>query len=325
MNKLDSGQHSTNRHSHLLGKKSWNVYNKANIEKVRRDEAIAQAAEEAEEERMQALDAERRMQILRGEDPTPIPTIDITAGGTRRHRSDRLEHGYGEKKIRKKNYENDTDFEIRAARQRADDAAAVAAKNFSLGNPLITNENSQRDKFKKNPEAEKEAFQKKREHEDQYTMRFSNAAGYKKSSGESPWYSSTKLEIREADMKRSKDVWGNEDPKRSDRENERILKNDPLLIMKAGAKRVREVEKKRKRHVEEIKDMDKYLKKERKSSRRTSVPRKDYDDDDDINTISLDDTRDGLNVRKKASSPKSHRHRHRDTGSYHRHRHTKKD
>ncbi|TQS36571.1 hypothetical protein Golomagni_02973 [Golovinomyces magnicellulatus] len=307
---------------HLLGKKSWNVYNKANIEKVRRDEAIAQAAEEAEEERMQALDAERRMQILRGEDPTPIPNIEISAGGVRRHRSNRSEHGYGEKKIRKKNYENDTDFEIRAARQRADDTAAVAAKNFSLGIPMISNDSSQRDKLKKNPEAEKEASQKKREYEDQYTMRFSNAAGYKKSSGESPWYSRTKLGISEADMTDSKDVWGNKDPKRSDRESERILKNDPLLIMKAGAKKVREVEKKRKRCAEEIKNTDKYLKKERKISQRTSWPTKDYNDD--INVVSLDDTRDEHKVRKKASSPRGYRNRHRDTDSYHRHRHTNK-
>lgn len=51
---------------HLLGKKSWNVYNTDNIERVRRDEAAARAREEADEQRMQEEDAERRLKILRG-------------------------------------------------------------------------------------------------------------------------------------------------------------------------------------------------------------------------------------------------------------------
>ncbi|KAL7272444.1 hypothetical protein RUND412_004746 [Rhizina undulata] len=50
---------------HLLHHKSYHVYSAANIERVRRDEAAAKAKEEAEEQRMQEVDAERRMQILR--------------------------------------------------------------------------------------------------------------------------------------------------------------------------------------------------------------------------------------------------------------------
>ncbi|KAJ2986204.1 hypothetical protein NUW58_g5139 [Xylaria curta] len=60
--------------SHLLGKKSWNVYNPANIARVKRDEAEAQVRAEAEEKRQQDAEAKRRLAILRGEDPpTPPP------------------------------------------------------------------------------------------------------------------------------------------------------------------------------------------------------------------------------------------------------------
>ncbi|KAF8423235.1 hypothetical protein EV426DRAFT_137163 [Tirmania nivea] len=50
---------------HLLPKKSWNVYNADNIERVRRDEEIARKKEEEEEMKMQQEDAERKMMELR--------------------------------------------------------------------------------------------------------------------------------------------------------------------------------------------------------------------------------------------------------------------
>ncbi|KAG9717065.1 hypothetical protein KCU60_g9544, partial [Aureobasidium melanogenum] len=53
---------------HLLGKKSWNVYNKDNIDRVRRDEAAAQAREQEAERRMDQEDAARRIAILRNEE-----------------------------------------------------------------------------------------------------------------------------------------------------------------------------------------------------------------------------------------------------------------
>lgn len=58
---------AVNRSRHLLGKKSWNVYNQDNIERVRRDEARAKAAEEEAEHRKKDNDAAERLRILRGE------------------------------------------------------------------------------------------------------------------------------------------------------------------------------------------------------------------------------------------------------------------
>lgn len=52
---------------HLLGKKSWHVYNAANVARVRRDEAAAALVEEEREKQMQVEDAERRTRLLRGE------------------------------------------------------------------------------------------------------------------------------------------------------------------------------------------------------------------------------------------------------------------
>ena len=59
---------------HLLGKKSWNVYNHDNIEAVRRDEAAAAARQEARDQVMQEQDALRRTAILRGETPPTFPS-----------------------------------------------------------------------------------------------------------------------------------------------------------------------------------------------------------------------------------------------------------
>ncbi|EMR09407.1 hypothetical protein PNEG_02352 [Pneumocystis murina B123] len=49
----------------ILHHKSWNVYNKSNIEKVRRDEALARKKEEEREMRMREADGKRRLRILR--------------------------------------------------------------------------------------------------------------------------------------------------------------------------------------------------------------------------------------------------------------------
>jgi hypothetical protein len=71
----------------------------------------------------------------------------------------------------------------------------------------------------KNVEAEAERARKKRDHEDQYTMRISNAVGFKQGLS-APWYSSNGH--NDADVL-GKDVWGNDDIGRKEREKTRIV------------------------------------------------------------------------------------------------------
>ncbi|KAI2468395.1 hypothetical protein F4781DRAFT_268934 [Annulohypoxylon bovei var. microspora] len=277
---------------HLLGKKSWNVYNPKNIERVKRDEAAAQEREEAEEQRQQEADAERRLAILRGETPPPLPPPEPTADdeGPSRKR-DRDEEPKRERRKRKRVGEDDTDFELRLARERAGAApttsdALVKKKSDA---PLVDHrghidlfpDERSRVPLEKNAEAEQEAAKKKREYEDQYTMRFSNAAG--KDGLVGPWYA------KGGDMKSvvdgnleapSKDVWGNEDPRRKERQAARVVTSDPLAMMKRGAAKVREVEKERRQLNDERERELKQLRKEerRKERRQRREGKEDYDD-----------------------------------------------
>ncbi|KAK8242654.1 hypothetical protein IWZ00DRAFT_443460 [Phyllosticta capitalensis] len=247
---------------HLLGKKSWNVYNPANIERVRRDEAAAQAREEEEERRLDELDAQRRIAILRGEKPPSPPPESSEKNESKRSSHD----GRGVVKRRKLHGEDDTDRDIRVA-------AEVAKKGQDVQEQLVRfSANTQDDapltdhagninlfpidqramrKAEKNAEREAEEAKKKKEFEDQYTMRFSNAAG--RNVAGQPWYTDSSkkqepeqgedLELAEA---AGKDVWGREDPMRKQREKSRMTTNDPLAFMNKAQTQLKKAERDRK-------------------------------------------------------------------------------
>ncbi|KAG9206397.1 hypothetical protein G6514_003228 [Epicoccum nigrum] len=235
---------------HLLGKKSWNVYSPANIARVKADEEAAAAREAAADQRTQELDAARRAAILRGRTPPPLPDEDGTEEGRRRKDRD---SGHG-RKPRKLRGEDDTDMDIRLAASMAkagsgneDDAKLLKLRTPASDAPL-TDHAGHIDLFpvdmkealrrEKNAEAEKEKRKKEQAFEDQYTMRFSNAAG--KNGLDSPWYS-TQRKAPHPDEEaaaaltypglENKDVWGNEDPRRKEREQARISSSDPFAFM----------------------------------------------------------------------------------------------
>ncbi|RDL41280.1 Homocitrate synthase [Venustampulla echinocandica] len=316
---------------HLLGKKSWNVYNQDNIAKVKRDEAAAKAKEEAEEQRMQEIDADRRMQLLRGEIPTPIPDAEESNADDVGEKREGRRH---ERKRRKKAGENDTDFEMRIAHEQT--ASSNAERQIVLRKPvdaplvdhrghidLFPQERERSHKAAKNEEAEKEAAKKKKEYEDQYTMRFSNAAGFKQSL-DNPWYSKTNSsKEQEADGMPGKDVWGNEDPRRKEREAARIVSNDPLAMMRQGAAQVRQVEKERRRWREEKeKEMQELEAEERRRKRKRRHRDKEDGDEDDLEDFNLDAPEKSPSKRKKGEHSRAHRHesRHRDSSLGHSHR-----
>lgn len=245
---------------------------------------------------MQELDAQRRLAILRGEAPPPLieetqdePTESQHAsrdGGPDRHGSSRRK--------RKRYGEDDTDFELRLAKERAESGnkSLEVAQQPTSSAPIVDRrghidlfgDEKTRAHAEKNEEAERESRKKKREYEDQYTMRFSNAAG--KHGSNRPWYSQADAAVQqEAPLK---DVWGNDDPRRKERDSNRIVANDPLAMMKKGASRVRELKQERKKfqeeREEELRQMrkedrrrEKYRRREEREPRRRSdsPPRSD--------------------------------------------------
>ncbi|KIW10353.1 hypothetical protein PV08_11315 [Exophiala spinifera] len=283
---------------HLLGKKSWNVYNPANIERVRRDEAEAKRREEEQEARQRDHESDDRLRFLRGEtsvreDPEPHPS----ASSYRRKR--------------KLPGEDDTDRDIRLAKKQPNatkdiDKLVDAKGNFSLI-----------------PEPGP-SYKKARVDEDPYTVYLSHAAGKGKNSGEKPWYSSTPGLGAPA-----RDSWGNDSPRRQEREAARVAANDPLAAMKKGVKQLREAEKHRKewrdqreRDLREVEDLARQKRRrdkdERRDRRKKDDPQKD-DDPDSFDDFHLDSgyTKGRDRGDKDDNSPRhSHRHRH-----HHRHRH----
>lgn len=244
---------------------------------MRRDEAAAKAAEEAEEQRMQEVDAERQLAILRGEVPPPLPEPEETKSETAKHDSSaaRPSHSSGSRRKRKRPGEDDTEFELRLANERNEPFAnslEVARKPTSSA--PITDRSGHIDLFgderarahgEKNEEAEKESKKKRQEFEDQYTMRFTNAAG--KDGLGNPWYSHPSLKAVD---RPSKDAFGNEDPRRKERDVQRTASSDPLAMMKKGASKVRELKQERKKFQEERDEELRQLRKEQHRRERRS-------------------------------------------------------
>ncbi|CRG92619.1 hypothetical protein PISL3812_09682 [Talaromyces islandicus] len=320
---------------HLLGKKSWNVYNPENIARVRRDEEAAKAREEEEERRMQEVDAERRIKILRGERPPtpPSPPSSSRDGDERGHRRhDATRH----RKRRRIAGEDDTDRDIRFAKEDAvhndskrrellatsekknrDAHVAIVDTDGHLN--LFTEQMTRHQHVEKNAEAEAEAAKKKRAFEDQYTMRFSNAAGYRESINQAPWYSSSATRKKLAqDRIPSKDVWGNEDPMRQAREKARIDASDPLAAMKAGVRGVKKVQRERKQWQEEkLRELEELKRAERSQnkhgSRRRRSRSRSRDSLNSLEGFSLDS-------RPRQRSREKERHRSRHHHQHHSHR-----
>lgn len=277
---------------------------------MRRDEAQAKAREEEQERRMQEVDADRRIKILRGEDPSHAPP-QAEAGGTHSR-----SHAGGDRKRRRIAGEDDTDRDIRYAREHveqipkreelvrkpsSDAPLTDHAGHISLFPTESSPKNSQ-----KNAEAEDEAAKKKKEYEDQYTMRFSNAAGFKQSL-ESPWYScAAGARLPKAQI--GKDVWGNEDLMRREREKTRTDANDPLAAMKKGVSQLRKADRDRRKwndeREKELVSLKTVEKDRRKRRRRRSSG-------DELEGFSLDSALGEREQRHRRNGSHEHGHRSR--------------
>jgi hypothetical protein len=143
-------------------------------------------------------------------------------------------------------------------------------------------------KREKNAEVEKEKKRKERALEDQYTMRFSNAAG--KDGLEQPWYAAQQKSANQAGNDiaaleyagfENKNVWGNEDPRRKERAQARITSSDPFAFMqKAQSQLKRSKEDKKKWAAERNRELsDLRATQEREDRRGRDRKRKNRDDD----------------------------------------------
>jgi hypothetical protein len=162
----------------------------------------------------------------------------------------------------------------------------------------------------KNKEAEKEAADKNRSYEDQYTMRFSNAAGNRQSAGQMPWYSSSSRDVLAPDAMPEKDVWGNEDSMRQEREKARLDANDPLAAIKRGVRQLKSVElerknwnQERKRELDALKEAERHRAHHRR--RRSRSGSKASDSGNSLENFSLD----APDKHQDRKSRSSHRHR----------------
>jgi hypothetical protein len=303
---------------------------------VKRDEAQAKAREEEDERLMQEVDAERRIKILRGERPStpPPPPSHPSSDPARVQERTTSDDTRNYRKRRRIAGENDTDRDIRYAREDAAQAVAkreelaLASHKASTGSaevPIIDSAGhinlfpSTSAKSNKNAEAEAEAARKKRSYEDQYTMRFSNAAGFKETIGRKPWYSSTDQDVRAPGSMPDKDVWGNEDPRRKERTQARMSASDPLAAMKRGVRQLKTSEQERKRWNDERRREVKALKadEEKQSNRR----RKRSGSIDSLDGFSLDAPGKRVNKDRRASDGHHRRHHDRSHDRPHRRNH----
>lgn len=292
---------------------------------------------------MQEADAQRRIQVLRGERPsTPPPAPSSPKQGQDKisHREADRDARISNRKRRRLAGEDDTDRDIRIARldTQADEGKMVGRSRNSdapledkAGHiNLFPTEAKRNGKAEKNAEAEAESEATKRKYEDQYTMRFSNAAGFRQSIGQNPWYSSSEREHATDEAIPGKNVWGNEDPMRKQRENARMDANDPLAAMRKGVRQLKSVEQERKkwnderaRELEELKAADKEKERSRRHRRRKRSPspsRASVSDDSlegfELDAAPVDKHRDRQDRRDRDKHHHHHR-RHRDRSRDH--------
>jgi hypothetical protein len=269
---------------------------------------------------MQEVDAARRLAILRGETPPPLEDKQERDAENADHRSTRRDAlaREGVARKRKRNGEDDTDFEMRVAREQAEagshasrELLAGPSASLSLvdgkGHISLFNEEEAR-RGEKNEDAEREAAKKKRKAEEQYQLRLADAAG-RGGGGTGPWYATPDGDASAA-LVPSKDVFGNDDPRRKVREAARLDASDPLAMMKRGAAKVRELGIERKRETEE---REKELKALRKEQRRRDKERRRKDEHSDRPRAS-DERRASGSTR----SERPHHSRDRDEKSRHR-------
>jgi hypothetical protein len=149
-------------------------------------------------------------------------------------------------------------------------------------------------------------------------LRLADAAG-RQSGSAKPWYSSTSADGGYAHGSVSKDAWGNEDPRRAQRDQQRTDANDPLASMRKGVKQLRDAEGRRRAWMDQrerdLNEVEELARRERKRRRRkersTSLDGFDLDKgyrDDHRNREKVERHHHGRRRRGRSRSPRRDTH-----------------
>jgi len=303
---------------HLLGKKSWNVYNPTNIARVRQDEAKAAAEAEAADQRMQEEDSVRRIASLRGEVPPPI-TCDVATdkeGSVSRKRLPSVDFSLENdrilaKKRRKLRGEDDTDRDIRVAREDHDGATVVRDRlqkqqpsyNLTDTKGHIQLFEDQDDKTLNSKGSEKIVGRTPSNSENLTVgMKFSDASGFNVDPS-GPWYASNVT--NRAPINRV-NAFGKPDPERADRDQRRVILNDPMAMMKKAQQQLKKASQEKldweSAQESRVRSLDRNLARKEEHGNRRRRRRSDSLED-----FSLD----GLNTQSEKNMKES-RHQHYD-------------
>ena len=278
------------------------VYNHANIERVRQDEEIARKKEEAEEARMQQEDAERRMMELRkraverqagsgGEEAGEQGVLDEGGPSQQMQILDSVPHA---PKTREHGLYQADDPALPPSIPRRREGTLIDPQvhssltdesghiNFFLENSFRSRGQSSRDK---NQEHEKEKKEQEAKIAEQFTMPLGKPADELK-----PWYV-TLNKIGEKQERRTEKQLGV-----AKRRDERFKdQNDPMVMIKKGVRQLKDLEEdRRKVQAEQGTELDK-LRMEQ----------------EDLERFSLDAGVEKYRQRRSRSREKRHRYRRR--------------
>ncbi|OCT47160.1 hypothetical protein CLCR_02564 [Cladophialophora carrionii] len=273
---------------HLLSKKSWNVYAPANIERVKRDEAEARRQAIEQEKRSLQNEADDRLEHLKQHSTRDRKSLKRKLAG-----------------------EDDTDRDIRLAAEGTNPASTGAEQDHGLALDA-------KGHISLIPTPPQKKSRAEEQDKDPYTVYLTDATGRDRNS-KPTWYTSLEAE---------REKWGDDNPRRQQRELARLNADDPLAAMKKGVKALRENEKARKdwmaqreRDLEEVERLARRDRHDKKHKRRRVQEEDDLASLEDFNledgytkTIASRDNRDSeheeLYSHQSRHHGRSHRHRH---------------
>lgn len=253
---------------HLLGKKSWNVYSAANRERVAQDEALAEAAARDDELRQKNRDSETTIELLRNGKNLPgsLKLSDqekLLIKATTNLRASVKDT----RKRKRKPGEDDTDADLRHAKEKTENHEAASDKaivrlrptdskdadaplmdrrgNINLfpeSKPTVEKQLSRSEKNKEQ-ERQKNAEQNQGTH-------LTDVLG--RNGSKPAWYLDKDGTVKDSV---GRDVWGNEDPRQQERQAQRITTSDPLAFMKQAQKQLKQVHRDRKEREQELEQL----------------------------------------------------------------------